>query len=159
MRQAGFTVRFKLTAEANDVLQATTGENISLIKSIGSDYLAEVEGLVMRSVTAGRDIGGLQKDLIDRFGVTKRRAALISRDQNNKATATIQRVRQRSLGITQAIWLHSYGGKEPRPSHVAADGKVYDIDKGMFLDGVWTCPGREINCRCLAKSIIPGLED
>ncbi|WP_257785984.1 hypothetical protein [Burkholderia ubonensis] len=41
--------------------------------------------------------------------MTKRRAAFIAHNQNSKATATITRVRQEGLGITEAIWLHSHG--------------------------------------------------
>jgi hypothetical protein len=53
--KAGIAVDFKLTAGMNDVLQATIGENVGLIKSIASEHLSEVEGLVMRSVANGRD--------------------------------------------------------------------------------------------------------
>lgn len=157
LKRAGFSVEFNLTREANDVLQATMSEQVGLIKSIASQHLTEVQGLVMRSVADGRDLGALAKGLEDRYGITKRRAALIARDQNQKATATITRVRQDSLGITEAVWMHSHAGKHPRPSHVAANGKRYTIKEGMYLDGVWTWPGREIGCRCVSKSVIPGL--
>lgn len=158
LRRAGFSVKFKMTAEANDVMQATIGEQVGLIRSIGSQHLSEVEGLVMRSVSTGRDLGTLTAQIEDRFGVTRRRAALIARDQNNKATASITRVRQRGLGITEAIWMHSRGGKEPRPSHVAFSGQRYDIEKGAFLDGEWVWPGTAINCRCVSKSVIVGFD-
>jgi SPP1 gp7 family putative phage head morphogenesis protein len=159
LKASGFSVEFKMTAAANDVYQATIGENVGLIRSIAAEHLQEVEGLVMRSVTQGRKLDDLSKDLEKRYQVTKRRAALIARDQNNKATATITRVRQQGLGIKQARWMHSAGGKEPRQSHVAASGKLYDVDKGMYIDGEWIRPGEMINCRCVAQSVIPGFED
>ena len=158
LRRAGYSVRFDRTRVETDVFRATLAENVSLIKSIASEHLTDVQGSVFRSVAAGRDIGGLVKELEQTYGVTRRRASLISRDQNNKATAAITRVRQQQLGITEAIWLHSRGGRHPRPSHVAASGKRYEIAKGMYLDGVWTWPGHEINCRCVPKSIIPELD-
>lgn len=158
LRKGGFSVRFKMTAAQNDVFQATVAENVELIKSIASQHLAAVQGDVMRSVASGRDLGTLTKTLQQSYGVTKRRAALIARDQNNKATATMTRVRQHELGITKAVWLHSSGGKVPRPEHVAASGKEYDISKGMFLEGKWTWPGVEIGCRCVSKSVVPGFD-
>lgn len=163
LADAGISVPFKQTRSVMDVYKGVQNENVSLIKSIASEYLSEVEGMVMRSVTTGRDLGTLSKELQARFGITKRRAALISRDQNNKATAVITRARQAELGITQAVWVHSSAGKHPRPSHVAfaagkLGGPVYEIAKGAYLDGVWTWPGVEINCRCVAKSIIPALQ-
>jgi SPP1 gp7 family putative phage head morphogenesis protein len=159
LKRAGFTVEFRLSREANDVLQATVGENIKLISNIGTEHLADIEGLVMRSVASGRDLSYLSEKLQERYGITKRRAALIARTENNKATANITRVRQQSLGITQAKWLHSHGGKHPRKSHQDADGKLYDVAKGMLIDGEYIRPGQLINCRCVSRSVIPGLED
>lgn len=156
LKRAGWSVEFKMTPAVNDVFQATLAENVSLIKSIAQQHLTQVEGLVMRSVQEGRDLGTLTKALKERYGVTKRRAAFIARSQNNIATATITRARQEQLGITKAVWLHSGTGRHPRPEHVAASGKEYDVSKGMFLEGVWTWPGREPNCRCLSRSVIPG---
>jgi len=156
LSKAGFSVEFKMTRTVNDVFQATVSEQVGLIKSIASEHLSDVQGMLMRSVQNGRDLGQMTADLQKRFGVTKRRAALIARTQNQMATSTITRVRQQELGITKCVWRHSAGGKEPRPSHVAADGKTYDVDKGMYLDGVWTWPGREINCRCFCQPVIEG---
>lgn len=157
LKTAGFTVEFKMTAPMNNALQATITENVGLIRSIPEKYFTEVEGLVMRSVARGRDLSYLTEELQKRYGITRRRAALIARDQNNKATSVMQAARQKSLGITQGIWRHSHAGKEPRPSHVKADGKVFDLDKGMFLDGKWVMPGEEINCRCTWSAVLPGL--
>jgi uncharacterized protein with gpF-like domain len=93
------------------------------------------------------------------FARTRRRAAFIARDQNSKANATIQRVRQQSIGITQAIWCHSHGGKDKRPSHVAAGAEklVYEIDKGAYLDGEWVWPGTAPNCKCFSRPILPAV--
>jgi uncharacterized protein with gpF-like domain len=116
--------------------------------------------MVMRSVQTGRDLGRLAKDLQKQFGVTKRRAALIARDQNNKATASMTRVRQVQLGITEAIWVHSGAGKHPRPTHVKAgrDSVRYDVSKGWFDPDAkqWIWPGILVNCRCVSKPVIKG---
>jgi SPP1 gp7 family putative phage head morphogenesis protein len=158
LRAAGFTVKMQLTRSQNDVLQATVGENVDLIKSIAAQHLTQVQGIVMRSVQEGRDLATLTKALTDEYGVSRRRAETIARSQNNMATASLTRTRQVDLGITKAKWLHSAGGKKPRPEHVAFSGQTYDIKTGAFLEGKWTWPGREINCRCVSVSIIPGLE-
>lgn len=160
LRDGGMTVRFQMTPAMRDVSAATVHENVSLIRSIGSQYHSEIEGLVMRSVTAGRDLGPLTAELEQRFGVTHRRASLIARDQNNKATAVFGRVRQQEAGITEAVWLHSHGGKEPRKTHLANSGKVYKIAEGWHDPDpkvnrrIW--PGELINCRCVPKPIVKG---
>lgn len=155
----GISVTVKDTLLSNTVMQATVQENVSLIKSIQADYASEVEGLVMRSVASGRDLKTLTDELEERYAITRRRAKLIANDQNNKATAQMARARQLSMGVTKARWMHTGGGKTRRPSHVHANGKVFDLAKGLFIDGKWTFPGEEINCGCVAAPIIPGVDD
>lgn len=157
-RKAGWTVQFDPTRASNDVFQATLAENVGLIRSIASEHLSEVQGLVMRSVSAGRDLSTLTDDLQDRYGITRRRAKHIALDQNNKATSSIVRTRQIELGLTEAEWMHSGAGKHPRPPHVKAGKEKlrYDLRKGAYIDGKWIFPGEEINCRCVGKTVIPG---
>ncbi|MDE1010003.1 MAG: phage minor head protein [Paraburkholderia fungorum] len=155
----GMSVSVKDTLLTNTVTQALTRENVSLIKSIQSEYATEVEGLVMRSITTGRDLSTLTDQLQERFGITRRRAILISSDQNNKATAQMARARQLSLGCTKGRWLHVGGGKNPRHSHVEANGKVFDLAKGLKIDGEYIFPGELINCGCVGAPIIPGVDD
>ena len=156
MREAGFTVRFRATAQQQTALQAVLGSNVSLIRSIGQQYLNRVEESVWRSVNAGYNMAQLTRELRKDYGISERRAAFIARDQTNKAKAAIEKARRQELGITEAIWMHSHAGKEPRPSHVAANGKRFDVSKGMYLDGKWVQPGEEINCRCTSRSVIKG---
>lgn len=159
LKKAGFSVEFKPTRAQNDAYRAVIGENIALIKSIAEKHLREVEGIVMRSVQHGRDQATLRDQLVERYAVTKKRAAFIARDQNNKATALITKVRQRGLGIEKAIWMHSGGGVHPRESHEDADGEKYDLEKGCLIDGEYIMPGELPNCRCVSRSVIPGFTD
>jgi uncharacterized protein with gpF-like domain len=160
LKEGGFAVEFKMTAAQRDVLGAAVNENVSLIKSIPQQYLTQVEGLVMRSVQRGRDLGPLAEELQKQFGVTRRRAALIARDQNNKINAALNRARQVELGITEAIWVHTHGGKTPRPSHVKAgrDRVRYDIRTGWWDpdEKKFILPGELINCRCISRPVIKG---
>lgn len=158
LKKGGFTVEFSMTRAQRDVLEATINQNVSLIKSIPSEYFTQIEGMVMRSVQTGRDLSTLTKDLQHQFGVTRRRAEFIARDQNNKATSALNRARQDELGITTAKWRHSGGGRHPRPTHVAMNGKTYDIKQGMYDSAVkkFIFPGEEPNCRCVSISIVPG---
>lgn len=152
----GFTVpRMGNTRNVNNVLQAVKAENINLIGDLATKYFTELEGLILRSVREGRDIAGLTRDLEERLGVVRRRALLIARDQNNKASAAISRARMQDAGITEAIWRHSGRSKHPRPSHEAADGHVFDLTEGMFIDGKMIFPGEEINCGCTAAPVMP----
>lgn len=161
-RKAGLTVKFQQTKAMRQAFEAVRDENIALIKSIGAQHLEGVQVALSQSVNTGRDLQVLSDHLIKRVGITKRRAALIARDQNNKATAAMVRARALENGITKARWQHSAGGKTPRPDHVKAgrDRLVYNIADGVdFSNGegtVW--PGTAINCRCVAIPIIPGFD-
>lgn len=160
LKDAGFTVKFTMTKAQKDVLQATVNQNVSLIKSIPQKYFTDVEGLVMRSVTAGRDLSIVAKGLEKTYGVTKRRAAHIALDQNNKATASLTRARQIEVGITEAVWMHSGGGKHPRPTHMAAGKRKqkYDVAKGWYdpHESKYIFPGELVNCRCVSLPVIEG---
>lgn len=179
LRDGGFSVEFRMTRAARDVMNASIAEQVGLIKSIPAKYFTDVEGAVMRSVSAGRDLATLTKELgnkvdLKRIGMgrkpgesdkslaarTARRAAFIARDQNNKATASITRVRQQEIGVTEAIWVHSGGGREPRPTHLAAGKRQqrYDIREGWLDPAIdkKIFPGELPNCRCVSKPVIPG---
>lgn len=158
LREGGFSVRFTPSQAMKDIFNATRAQNVALIKSIPQQYLKNVEGDVMRSVQAGRDLGGLTKDLQKNYGVTYRRAALIARSQNNLASGSMLKARQIELGITKAKWRHSGAGKHPRPTHVANNGKLYDVAKGWYdpHEKKWIFPGMLINCRCVSISVISG---
>lgn len=157
LQKGGWSVDLQMNAAQRDILAATVQQNVSLIRSIPSQYFTQVEGMVMRSVQTGRDLHQLTNDLQRNFRVTRRRAELIARDQNNKVTAAITRARQVELGL-KAIWVHSGAGKHPRPTHIRNSGKEYDPVRGWYDPAVkrWIHPGTEINCRCFSKSVVPG---
>lgn len=159
LSDVGFSVPFKMTDEMRDAYQATIGENVGLIRSIPEQYLTQVETITMQSVTAGRDLGALTEKIEQQYGVTHRRAALIARDQNNKATSDMVAARQRSIGAKKGIWRHSHGGKTKREDHVKADGKEFDLSKGLLIKGEYVFPGKLINCKCGWEMVLPGFND
>lgn len=155
LKDAGWAVEFKMTPAVRDAFNASLEENIGLIRSIPEKYLQQVEGVVMRSYGAGRDLETMVKGLRELYPVTNRRAELIARDQSNKANAVVNRARQMELGITEAVWMHSHAGKNPRPDHVAANGKRYKIAEGCKISGQFIQPGEAVNCRCTSRPILP----
>lgn len=161
LKRGGIAVRMRDTRPYQDVLRASIEENVGLIKTIPQQYFGRIERMVLRSVQTGRDLAQLTDDIQGAFGVTRRRAELIARDQNNKATAVLQRARQVDLGVTEAVWVHSGGGKTHRPSHERAGRERvrYDIRQGWYDpdEGKYILPGELINCRCVARPVVPGL--
>ena len=156
-KDAGWTVQFKPTRAIKDAMNASVVENISLIKSIPQQYLKNVEGSVMRGFTNGRDLKQISDELQKHYGVTKRRAAFIARDQSSKLTATVTQARRIELGLFEAEWIHSKGGKHPRASHVKAGQERlrFDVRIGAEIDGERIQPGFLPNCRCVSRTILP----
>jgi uncharacterized protein with gpF-like domain len=161
LRDAGFSVKFQTTRPMNDAFQSVRHANVQLIKSIPQQHLNDVEGMVQRSVQHGHDMGQLSKDLQARYEVTKRRAALIARDQNNKATAIMNKVRKLDLGIKRSRWIHTAASKHPRDSHEDMNATLFDTAEGCYDKeyGDFVQPGQLINCGCIAEGIIPGMDD
>ena len=97
----------------------------------------------------------------------------IGRSLSNKAKAIIDRERMLSLGITHAIWMYPNAPcmKDPFCScptaadvqqdsaHRSANGKQYEISKGLFVDGKWTWPGVEEGCKCCSRAVLPGFKE
>lgn len=158
LKKGGISVEFKPTLAMKNAVQSNIQQNVELIQSIPEQYYTQVEGIVMRSIARGRDIGGLGVELQKRYDITIRRASLIARTQNNLASMAMQRARYEELGIKEAIWCHSHGGKEPRPNHVKAGKEKlrYDTQQGAKIDGEYILPGQLINCRCFCKPVIEG---
>lgn len=161
LKKAGFAIKFKPSLKSIEAFRLVVGENVGLIKSIPKKYLLDIEQQVFNAVRNGSDLYTLSKNLRKSHGITVRRAALIARDQNAKGKAVIERVRQMELGFTRGIWMHSHAGKEPRPTHVAMNGKPYLLRKGMYDKAVreWVHPGQLINCRCVSRPILEGFDD
>lgn len=161
LRDAGISIPGRTYHRSEETLRAIIQQNVSLIKSIGADYFSEIEGAVMRSVSVGGDLKVLTDHLMQSYGATRRRAELIARDQNSKATSAMNRANQLDAGFRRAVWVHSSAGKVPRQDHVAFasgrdGGPTYDLDKGAYISGEWIHPGQLINCRCYSRPVLEG---
>lgn len=157
LKDAGWSVKFEMTPAMRQAFEASLEENVGLIKSIPAEYLQQVQGIVMRSYTRGRDLEGMVKALRALYPKAANRSVIIARDQSNKANGVVTRARQIELGITEAVWMHSHAGKTPRPTHVAMDGKRYKVSEGMYdsTEKRFIVPGELINCRCTSRSVLP----
>jgi SPP1 gp7 family putative phage head morphogenesis protein len=80
-----------------------TGENVKLIKSIPADALDDLAARINAGVRQGKRHEELAKEIEARHDVTKRRAALIARDQTAKWYSDLNRHRQKELGVDSYI--------------------------------------------------------
>lgn len=160
-KAAGFAVKMDPSRARNDLVQALIAENVSLIRSIPQHYFTEITGLVQRSVSTGRDVDFLMDELQKRYGVTRRRADLIARDQTNKATEAIKRVEDERLGVKVGIWVHIPGKYTSRATHKAMNGKPFLISEGLYDSAVGrkVLPGELVACQCEYRAFVPEFGD
>lgn len=153
----GFDLKFSYhSRRERAIFNSIVEQNVNLIKSIASQHLTQVKGVVLRGIETGHDLGRMTEDLRGTFGVTERRAAMIARDQTAKASNNLSRQRLLDYGITKGKWLHTSAGKTYRDSHVEMDGEIYDIEQGCYDPdyGDYIQPGELVNCHCVCIPVI-----
>lgn len=146
----------------NEYLKASAGDNARLIKSIPEQYLTQVESIVTTNMRAGNRPSAIIQLLIDQFGVTKRRAKMISRDQTAKINSNLAQKRMRSAGITHFKWQTS-SDERVRDRHSVLANRVTKYGKGIYSweelpdsdKGVPIAPGEDYQCRCVAVPVLP----
>lgn len=87
-----------------------------------------------------------------------------------KASAVMEKIeRMRAMGLTEARWRYSgapcYSTRAPTPGEIAMDKAHREADKDTFhlkngkkVNGIWTFPGVEDGCKCVANPVIPGFD-
>ncbi len=147
-------------SELRDYVQASIYDNVRLIESIPSQYLTQVDSIVMTNVRAGGRPSAIAKLLQEQFGVTERRAKLIARDQSNKINSNLSQMRQTAAGFEYFRWETSHDERvrdrhEDVAKRVTAYGRgIFRYDNPPIVDqNVPQKPGEPIQCRCIAIPI------
>jgi phage putative head morphogenesis protein, SPP1 gp7 family len=140
-----------------DLLEASTLDNARLITTIPSQYLNQVQSIVMTNMRSGLLPRNIIGQLRNQFGVTQRRAALIARDQTSKVNGEINKARQTSAGFEFFKWETAEDSRvrddheEIAKADVGYGPGVYRWDDPPKDDkGQKIIPGSAINCRCVA---------
>lgn len=147
----------RLQGKAMEVtLDAAVAENVALIKSIPTEYIDSVQRDVLLAVQGGWPLGQLSDMLKKCYGITRRRAELIARDQCAKVTGRMNQQRSLAAGFTEADWWHSAGSRYPRKLHMKANGKRFKLAEGCEIGGEHILCGQKINCKCFFTVVVPG---
>lgn len=153
-----------LTSGLKEITKAAINENVSLIKTIASTYLSNVEKAVMRSITTGNGLKDLIPAIEKYDGITKRHAKNVALDQTRKVYNAINKGRMQAVGIKKFEWKHSAGGQKPRKSHISMSGNIYSFDDLPIVNKEQVdagyaspergIPGQAINCKCTMNPVI-----
>ena len=143
-----------------DAIEKWISQNILLIKSLPTETLGNMRQILLDSYMKGKPIRQIQKDIQEEYNVSKRRAALLARDQIASLNAQITKLQHQDAGVKKYRWSSSKDSRV-RECHAELDGKVFSWDdppemwydtksKGRVYTGRFCHPGEDICCRCVA---------
>lgn len=125
-------------------------DNVELIRTIPRQSLGKMKEIVYQDYMNGRPTTDIIKAIQHQYGMDKRHARLIARDQTAKLNAKINKSQQMDAGVKRYEWSDSADGRVRR-SHRRLNGHIFRWDDPPKTDGGRRChPGEDYQCRCCA---------
>ena len=138
-----------------ELLKKWIEDNVALIKTIPQDTLGEMREVILDGYRNGKLTKDIAKEIQHIYGVEKRHAQFIARDQTAKLNAQISRKQQEDAGVKEYVWSTS-GDSRVRDSHRALNNKRFRWDDPPVVDiktGRRCHPGQDYQCRCVALAV------
>ncbi|MBL1319582.1 MAG: hypothetical protein JKY80_02110 [Mariprofundaceae bacterium] len=131
-------------------------ETAQWVKKLRDDTLSEYTANTLREMAIGGSLEDVMKNFAGMAEKRKNHAKFTARNQISNFNAITGKIRAQNLGITKAIW-RTAKDERVRHSHIARDGKEFDLSKGLYssLDGKWLMTGIDFQCRCYSEFVIP----
>lgn len=133
-------------------LKKWTEENVGLIKTVPKDTLSQMENIVQEGFKTGKTTTSIVKEIQRTYGIEKRHARLIARDQMAKLNADLTKSQQQDAGVEEYTWSTS-GDSRVRDRHRSLNGKTFSWNDPPVVDtktGRRCHPGEDYQCRCVA---------
>lgn len=146
-----------LSPNAASAMPSMIKENVELITHIGENDITRISEVLTKGLQEGMDYNALRQELNTTNGFDGARADRVALDQVNKINQQVQIMNAQSLGCTHARWKHVPGQYTSRKTHIAMDGKEFNLNEGLYDDSVGrnVIPGQLPFCRCTSRVIIP----
>lgn len=136
-----------LLKEYRSFMKLKLDDNVALVQGLVESEMNQLKNQVMRNMANGAPASELARGIRNHLNVSRNRAETIARTEVNTLTGQLNDRRALEIGLTKGIWRGVEDNRE-RKSHREAEGKEFDLRKGLKIDGKYTWPGREPNCRC-----------
>jgi len=133
------------------ILEASTIENVKLIKTIDQRYFSQLQSIVYGNVIQGTRANSMISEIRALGAKSDNWAKVIARDQTSKLNASLSAERATAIGAAEYIWRTSEDGDRVRETHRRNNKKKFRYDTPPPITGH---PGNDIQCRCLAQPII-----
>lgn len=132
------------------MLEKWVSENVDLIKTVPNQSLDKMKELVYQNYMKGSTTTDIVKEIQRQYGMSKRHAKLIARDQTAKLNAAITESQQREAGVSRYKWSGVMDQRE-RKSHRELEGHIFSWDNPPDVGKGRRChPGQDYQCRCCA---------
>lgn len=133
-----------------EMMEKWVSANVDLIKTVPRESLGKLKEKVYSDYMNGRSTTNIVKELQRQYGMDKRHAQLIARDQTAKLNADITQSQQKDAGVSKYKW-STVGDGRVRDSHDILDGEIFSWDDPPETDDGRRChPGEDYQCRCCA---------
>lgn len=138
------------------MLENWVRDNVALITTLPHQTLYTMRKIAMDGFLVGKSIVTITKEIQEQYGMGRRHARLIARDQTGKLYAKINQSRQEAAGVKEYIWICCMDGRE-RDAHRELHKTKHSWDNPPIVDkktGRRCHPGEDYQCRCRAKPVI-----
>lgn len=153
-------------------LELFANQNAQLIDNMTENELERVSGIIQRGLQEGSSLDYITDDIEKSFGITRRHAKLIARDQTTKLNGSLTKLRQTELGVTEYRWQTSMD-ERVRADHRVMQGKrcrwddptVYFNEQSQKwenrsnIGGTLSHTSQDVQCRCVPLGILEGVFD
>ncbi len=152
----------KLTPERTEKIATEWRDNLNLwITDFADEEIPRLRDKIQDHVMSGGRKEDIVKTLQASFGITKRKAHFLARQETNLLMAKFKESRYADAGIHEYQWRCVTGSpKHPvRPAHKSLDGKVFRFDSPPATTAPGepqrrNNPGEDFNCRCTAVPVV-----
>ena len=145
----------ELGREMNPFYKNVIDNNIDLIKDISKKSSSDLKKALRQALVDNRPVKELQEIIKNHTGKSKSRARMIARDQVGKLNGTVNKAKQRAIGIEKYVW-RTVNDSAVRTRHEKLDGRTFNWDDPPVIsnDGRRGHPGDDFQCRCYAEPVL-----
>jgi SPP1 gp7 family putative phage head morphogenesis protein len=161
------TVAPKLTKEQQARIASEYNDNIKLaIEDFTRKETQELRNKVQSNAEAGIRYESLAREIEKSYGITRRKAKFLARQETSLLMTKFAQVRYQDAGVNEYEWqcVHMPHDKTPdqhtlgnvRYYHGLLDKKIFRWDNPPVVNakGDRKNPGQDYNCRCKARPIV-----
>lgn len=157
-----FKASLDITAQMNDgirkVIEEQFTNNFNLaIKNIAEKELPKLRDAVERNAFAGYRSDRLARLLEVHYGMSKRRATFVARQETSLLVSKHRQERYTQAGVRKYRWSTSALDSRVRDDHRELHGRIFTWDAPPITDrrtGRKCHPGEDFGCRCVAIPIV-----